>query len=345
MRSTYLLLALVACSNSSGPAPGPGADDDPAAVGTDVAALSGLGTVTNVHTVACNGAPTGSTCRQVTVTGCPGIATESIDAVVAVRPAMGTLRGTVVHFKGGGGEGFQGSDQNYEAAGFRNVYISWLTDWELTQSAGIKTAACRPATILQWVFTEPTLHNSSRTLGFCGEGFSGGSGQLGYALAHYGMGGVLDYVNELSGPPFSRIDIGCNGDAPPTSTVCGVADTTRLPSSLNAWENIQSPLMCGSHNVPATELARWKSDSIAVGGVYNYPQTQVQFFGCTFQATAVTVMGNAYFNLISQTEGGDPNLAQYHCYFQSDGCQGEGLGTGMSDAKQALIANCVPRHQ
>ncbi|HEX8112789.1 MAG TPA: hypothetical protein VF516_33890 [Kofleriaceae bacterium] len=345
MRRSIYLLALVACSNCSGPASDPAADEPASAI--DVAALSGLGTVTNVRNLAnCpSGAPPGATCRQVTVTGCPGIATEPIDAVVAIRSAMGTLRGTVVHFIGGGGEGFQGVNQGYEAAGFRNVYISWVSDWEQTQSSGIRTAACRPATILQWVFTEPTLHNSSRSLGFCGEGFSGGSGQLGYALAHYGMGSVLDYVNELSGPPFGRIDIGCNGDAPPTATVCGVADTTRLPGSLNAWENIQPPLTCGSHNVPATELARWKSDSIDIGGVYNYPQTQVQFFACTFQATAVTVMGNNYFNTIVQAEGSNPNLAQYHCYFQSDGCQGEGLGTGLSDAAHALISNCVPRHQ
>ncbi len=347
MRSIYLL-ALAACSQSSSAELDPASDPVPASVAaSDVVAASGLGAVTNVRNLAScpMGAPPGATCRQVTVTGCPGIASEPLDAVVALRTQTGTLRGTVVHFSGSGGEGFQGSAQNYEAAGFRNVYIGWVSDWEQTQSAGIKTAGCRPATILQWVFSDPSLHNGSRAIGFCGEGSSGGSGQLGYALAHYGAAGVLDYVNELSGPPFARIDIGCNGDAPPTSMVCGVADTTRLPSVLNAWENIQLPLKCGSTGVPATELARWKSDSIAVGGVYNYPKTQVQFFGCTFQATAVTVMGNAYFNTISQAEGGNSNLAQYHCYFQADGCQGEQLGTGLSDAKQALIASCVPRHQ
>lgn len=341
------LLALAACSHLTGPAPDPAADDDPAAGATDVAVTSGLGQVTNVRTLSTcpSNAPPGATCRQVTVTGCPGIATEPIDAIVALRSQTGTLRGTVVHFSGGGGEGFQGAGQGYEAAGFRNVYIAWLSDWEQTQSSGIRTAGCRPATILQWVFGEPTLHNSSRTVGFCGEGSSGGSGQLGYALAHYGMGSVLDYVNELSGPPFSRIDIGCNGDAPPTASVCGVADTTRLPPQVSAWENIQQPLSCGSTSVPAPELARWKSDSIAVGGVYNYPQTQVQFFACTFQATAVTVMGNAYFNAIAQAEGGNPSLAQYHCYSQADGCQGEALGTGLSDAAHALITGCAPRHQ
>jgi hypothetical protein len=346
MRIIHLsLLGLVACSHPSD------APADPVLDGGDVtadpvAALS-RGTVNNVRDLAScpQGAPPGATCKQVTVTGCPGIAGESIDAVVALRPQVGTLRGTVVHFSGGGGRGFQtGGTPQYEAAGLRNVYVAWLSDWEQTQSAGIRTAGCRPATILQWIFADPSMHGGSRSTAFCGEGFSGGSGQLGYALAHYGAGAVLDYVNELSGPPFARIDLGCDGDAPATAVVCGASDTLRLPSSVTTWENIPPPLTCGSSNVPATELARWKADSIAVGGVYGYPKTQVQFFACTFQATAVTAMGKIYFDLISQASGGDPGHAQYHCYSQADGCQGEGLGTGAGDATQALIANCLPRH-
>ena len=306
------------------------------------------GIVTNVRMLpSCpQGAPAGATCRQVTVANCPGIASEPLDAIVAVRPETGARRGTVVHFSGGGGTGFQGGgSQQYEAAGLRAVFVAWLTDWEQTQSAGIRTAGCRPATILQWVFSEPTLHGGSRSLAFCGEGFSGGSGQLGYALAHYGMAGALDYVNELSGPPFARIDLGCDGDAPPTTTVCGATVTMKLPQSVTGWENIRPPLTCGSTMVPPAELARWRTDSIAVGGVYSYPRTQVQFFACTFQATAVTGQGKLYFDLISQAAGGDPNRAQYHCYTQADGCQHEALGTGNQDAAAALIANCIPRHQ
>ena len=159
------------------------------------------------------------------------------------------------------------------------------------------------------------------------------------------MASVLDYVNELSGPPFSRIDLGCDGDAPGTAVVCGANDTMRLPSKLSAWENIPSPLTCGSHNVPASELTRWQNDSIAVGGTYNYPQTRVEFYDCTNQATAVTAMAKIYFDQISAAEGGDPSLASYHCYSAANGCQGESLGTGNADAVAALIANCVPRHQ
>lgn len=351
LASLACVLALAACGHDSANNADASAGDDgggDGGGGDDAPAGTGRGTVTNIRDLAAcpAGAPAGATCKQVTVTNCPGITTESIDAIVATRPAVGTLRGTIVHFSGGGGEGFQGgAGAPYETAGFRNLYVAWLTDWEQTASSGIKTAGCRPATILEWAFVDPTIHNGSRTTGFCGEGFSGGSGQLGYALAHYGMGDFLDYVNELSGPPFARIDLGCDGDAPATATVCGVTDTMRLPRSLDAWENIAAPLQCGSKGVPAAELARWKADSIAVGGAYDYPKTNVGFFDCTNQATAVTAMAQIYFNEISAAEGNDTARASFHCYSQADGCQGEGLGiTGNREATQAMIANCVPRH-
>lgn len=346
-----LVYLLVAACGGSGSSP---ADDDVDAAVVDpdaapdapVAPL--LGTVVNVRDLAAcpPGAPARAACKQVTVTGCPSIETEALDAIVAIRePLVGTLlRGTVAHFSGGGGTGFQGGATSYSDAGFRTVHVAWITDWEQTQSLGIRTAGCRPSTILRWIFDEPSLHAGSRTNAFCGEGFSGGSGQLGYALAHYGLGDYLDYVNSLSGPPFARIDLGCDGDAPATADVCGTPNTMRLPQLLTAWENIEAPLRCGSTNVPATELARWQSDSIAFGGLYSYPQTQVQFFACTNNATAVTAQGRIYFDLISQAAGGSSALAQYHCYTAADNCQGENLGDGSREATQALLDNCLPRH-
>jgi hypothetical protein len=309
----------------------------------DAPTTSALGTVDGVTDLpTCPmGAPPAATCKRVTVSGCPGIESEALDATLAIVPETSTLRGTIVHFSGGGGTGFQtGGLQAYRAAGFRQVFVAWTNDWEQTQSAGIKTAGCRPSTLLKWIFDDPALHGGSRTNAFCGEGFSGGSAQLGYALAQYGLGAYLDYVNELSGPPFARIDLGCDGDAPATGLVCGTATTMRLPSKLDGWENIKPPASCGGTGIAAAELARWKADSIAVGGVYEHPQTRVEFFDCTNQSTAVTAMAQIYYDQMAASTGG----AQFHCYSQADGCMGEGLGSGAQAAIQAMITGCVPRH-
>jgi hypothetical protein len=337
MRSVAFVLlgSLVACDSDGGTT----GSDAPPLSDTTPDAASLVGTVTGVIDVACPAnTPASLTCKQITVGGCPGIESESLTATLGIAPAIGTTRGTIVHFSGGGGTTFQlGGAMQYTTAGFRQVFVAWASDWEQT-TAGIRAAGCRPSTVLRWIFDEPTLHAGSRAFGFCGEGFSGGSGQLGYALAHYGLGDYLDYVNELSGPPFARIDLGCDGNAPATAQVCGATVTMRLPGvRLDAWENNQPPSTCGATGIAATELERWKRDSIAFGGSYAYAKTRVEFFDCTNQATAVTAMAQLYHDEITSEKA-------FHCYSDADGCQGEGLGTGAMEAVQAMIAGCVPRH-
>ena len=116
----------------------------------------------------------------------------------------------------------------------------------------------------------------------------------------------------------------------------------RMPASLNRWENVLPPDSCGATTNSAATIAKWHDDSIAVGGVYVYPKTQVEFFDCTNNATAVTAMAQIYFNLIQQSGS---TTTHYHCYSQADGCNGEGLGTGNQAAAAAMISGCVPHHQ
>ena len=57
----------------------------------------------------------------------------------------------------------------------------------------------------------------------CAQGFSAGSGALGYALAWYGAATSAEYhldkVALLSGPVFSDIEQGCEDPIPPPQTV------------------------------------------------------------------------------------------------------------------------------
>jgi hypothetical protein len=119
--------------------------------------------------------------------------------------------------------------------------------------------------------------------------------------------------------------------------VCGASVTMRLPAKLDNWENIPAPDSCGGTANSATEIERWKNDSIAIGGVYAYPQTRVEFFDCTNQATAVTGMAQLFHDAITSDKA-------FHCYSQADGCQGEGLGSGAQQAIAAMEAGCTPRH-
>lgn len=351
MRIAYLAIAfaIAACGGNSSD---PGTDPDASTPGDDTgtpdagppSTVLGLGAVSTITDLAeCpRGAPANSTCKQIQVTGCPGIEGEAADAYIAMLEPSGPLRGTVVHFKGGGGEDWEIIGTNeFRDAGFRQVFVSWLTDWEQTDASGIKTAACRPATVLRWAFDE--IHEARRDLGFCTQGKSGGSGQVGYALEHYGADEYVDYANELSGPPFARIDLGCDGDAPATIDVCGAAVTTRLPDKVGPWENIPQPLVCGSQGVPADELARWHADSIVSdGGDFDHPHTRIEFHACTYMASPVTAMSWMYYQQLLAIEG--PDRVAYNCYDQADGCRSEELGDGTAIAIQALIDGCAPQH-
>jgi hypothetical protein len=339
----FALAALAGCSggapSSSGPAdaaPPPPVDAAPPP------SARGLGEVTGVEPAGCpGGLPAGATCSHVTVRSCPDLESEALGATIVALPPAGAATGTIVHFKGGGGEGLENLGlADYRAAGFQQVFVSWDADWEQTASHGILAAACRPATVLRWIFAKH--HASSRALPFCAQGKSGGSGQLGYALSHYGQADILDFVSELAGPPFSRIDLGCDGDAPATAELCGATVTMRLPDKLTGWENMPPPLRCGDRAVPAGELARWRADSIAFGGSYAYPRTRVAFFDCTNNAPAVAAMSKLLYDQLAATGVTD---ASHTCFGVAEGCQGEGLGTGEAVAIQAMLDGCTPRHR
>lgn len=82
--------------------------------------------------------------------------------------APSTPTGTIVLFAGGGGQITQGENNmataaNYATAKYAVVQTSWATDWENTNGGyvmiqpppafNVLTAACRPATLLNYIAT------------------------------------------------------------------------------------------------------------------------------------------------------------------------------------------------
>ncbi len=208
--SCSLALVLAGCSGGGGTALAidaavHDAPTDAAAIDAAIDAAPGaLGSVTIAGPVPCPGGAIGrATCRSVVV-HCPGL--DDLGAVVGVAAPMQNPRGTIVLHAGGGGTGFDFQGGNgvrvggdLVRAGFRVVQVAWATDWEQTATDGVRAAACRPATLFRWAFTD--VHHDDRGRGFCALGSSGGSGVVRFSAAGTLPPGLALNGATLSGTP------------------------------------------------------------------------------------------------------------------------------------------------
>lgn len=150
-----------------------------------------------------------TTCQEMSIE-CPALNPLRVTVLVSRPPVGVVVRGTVVLGTGGGGTGFyEGSPasgamvERLRVAGFVVVQRAWERGWHLT-TAGMAGAACRYATLLQWV-----RDNVHATGGFCATGNSAGSAEIAFSLSRYGMDAVLDFAVPTGGPPVGRMDEAC----------------------------------------------------------------------------------------------------------------------------------------
>ena len=298
--------------------------------------------MTAAAAVACpGGAAPGAACTSLVVT-CPGL--DDLQVVVAAsEPTSGQAGATVLlHDNVGGTQFFDyGFVAAYQAAGFRIVQAEWQSDWEQS-SVGIKHAACRYATMLAWVYAN--VHQADRTHGFCAQSWGGGSGGLFFSLADYGAGGMLDAVTVSAGPPFARIDLGCNPASPPRAACpelpqVPVAYSGSVLGIISTWEQAPS---CGATGAPSTEVTRWADDSVlSSGAVLSFPDTSLAAWYCTSGFDATVGQGSMLFDQVTTD--------------QSVHCVAGGLGGGQCDGQTPwpsalpdmvldMTTRCVPRH-
>lgn len=305
------------------------------------------GSVVGAATVACpTGAAAGAACTRVTVQ-CPGV--EDLSAVVAVAQPASPVGATVVLHNGGGGTAMF-THGNVPALllqkNVRVVQVAWSSSWEVSAMAkSTLVAACRPATLLRWIFA--TAHAQNRSAGFCALGHSGGSGVLAYALSHYGLGDTLDLAMLSAGPPFGRIDVGC---APSTYTggpitECpggnpAIADApyTYEPFAISLLDSAEGTSTCGG-SPSAADLAQWARDSVVSPGArYDYPATPVSLWYCGNAPNETTGLGFLYHSRITSQK-------EVHCV--GGACSGEDVyadAPTVTAMVQALADGCVPRH-
>ncbi|HEV2423578.1 MAG TPA: hypothetical protein VGZ29_01995 [Terriglobia bacterium] len=304
------------------------------------------GNVTVLGPVACPaGAARGASCTSIRVS-CSGI--PDLDATLGVALPAGVARGTVILLNSGTGTTFfnSGFPGPYLDDGFRVVQLAWASAWEGANGAGLTASSCRPSTVFKYVFS--AIHRGSRTTGFCGQGLSGGGGQLAYSLTQYGLADYFDYVLLAAGPGLSRMDYGCDPglytgpprDLCPLLTDAPIAYGADVQFKVNTWENTTT---CGSANPPPSNIARWAADSIVAGNVsFVYPHTAMSWFFCTTSPVNESI-GQGSF-LIDQVvpKNAPPDV---NCY--SGTCKGENVWQdpdAVTAAESEMVAQCVANH-
>jgi hypothetical protein len=198
-------------------------------------------------------------CHGATISGCQSVDPEGFFYGIAPPAVNSKPLGTIVMLSGKGGStippSFLPYVQAYTAAGYQVIEAVWggtITsgqDWESVNTNGgsntpnILNAACRPASLLNWIRNGSNTTQVGNGLwgtyggGMCVQGNSGGSGGVGYALAWYyaGVGGApvwgkgyLDKAVLENGPVFSDIRQGCeftNGTNSQSTYICSNGST------------------------------------------------------------------------------------------------------------------------
>lgn len=257
-----------------------------------------------VDSVTCpSGFDTGTACYSSTVS-CPN--TLDIGFTYGVVNRGGT-DGTIVFFNGQYGTtvGFAAYVPAYTPPqhDFQTVQVIWATAWEDTENGrgtNVKTAACRPATLMDWLLNQKNVYSGG---GMCAQGASAGSAAVAYSLAEYGAYRYLKHVDLESGPVLSDISVGCN-PASPLETVCPGADCltggegswTDSPLYVNGGQGVVSTWTGASGTnqcvigtrISQTQFAAWKAMSIVDGltgsqadSTLAYPHTSVGGWLCS----------------------------------------------------------------
>jgi hypothetical protein len=266
-----------------------------------------LGTIQSSSTT-CQGRTNGGTCFALEVS-CPQL--PDYTTYLKVLDPTVPVTGTAVFVTGGGttdllelrpfgpvvvrqllNSGYRIAEVTYGAP-FNLNELGWETD---ANGAGVRAAACRFATVLQWV------HDNFLDAGtpLCAAGNSAGAELIGQSLAHYGAGDVLAFAELSSGPPYGRLDYACENTQPVITSPCsgvrsglGVQPGTAMkfidPAYPGAW--------CSSSYANHSKLhdAQFVNDSVtSPDAVLSYPNTFVNFVFGQLDTTSAIRQGLLY---------------------------------------------------
>jgi len=225
----------------------------------------------------------------------------------------------------------------------------------------VKTAACRPATLLN--FFHQNFYDGNG--GMCAQGASAGSAAVAYSLTWYGASDYLDKVELLSGPVLSDISVGCSVPKVGALTVCSTgqfgcegapwADKPQYVQGAQIAVGEWTGHTCqATTQTSAATNASWKAMSIVDGTLqanFFYAQTALAGWLCSNGVNNSAAEGQIFYQQFSSRA----QTAEYSVT-RVDGCGGsEGLEVGTTAAgKNGFVAissdmtdpvaGCIKRH-
>ena len=192
----------------------------------------------------------GDQCKRAVVT-CPGID----DAAVNLRVTGAGTKGTILLTTGGRGTRLYkgGEEDNITNAmmdtllddGYKLVEIAWVSPGIWERPGGSISLACRSATAFNWV--HENIHQGGLLVV---QGNSGGSAQIAFSLAYYGLDETLDLANLSGGPPPCPIS---------TEGIINFQEQPQCLVGAQSWDKSNEPILSGSPRL-------------------HYPITLVRFF-------------------------------------------------------------------
>jgi hypothetical protein len=299
---------------------------------------------------------------------CPS--TVDLQVTYGYANPSGTPLGTIVEFSGAGGIAPYGNgtgtgsyNSTYLQAGYQIVQTSWASDWEDTGITGgkdIKSAACRPATLLNYLDQNLYAGNG----GMCAQAVSAGSAAVAYGMAWYGSANLLDKVELISGPVLSDVEQGCAIPDTPAVTVCPTGQFGCIGSPWKdrpqyVFGDVKLVTRWSGHVCQKTRTnshvdATWKAMSIVdgtTGPSFLYPQSAIGAWVCSNALNNSAAQGEIFFqNLTGPAQVSSLSVTRI------DGCAGpEGVEAGRTPSKQngfvAIttdmtdpVVGCIKRH-
>jgi hypothetical protein len=175
-----------------------------------------------------------------------------------------------------GGESIEGRD-NINAImdtlldnGYKLVEVAWNEPGVWEGPGGSISLACRSATIFDWV--HKNIHQGGL---FAAQGNSGGSAQIAFSLAYYGLDEVLDLANLGGGPPPCPIS---------TEGILNTKDQSQCLVGAERWDESTEPMLFDNPRL-------------------HYPNTIVRFFlGENEHSAEAIETANAYYDAITSAK-------------------------------------------